>query len=146
MHLPYLQYLNLQNNYLKKFPNLDSMRKLTVLNLNSNQIVDFKDFEPENTPNLKTLEVEDNQIVFQSGYDMGPREGIDVYQVRQDDFGDFIKKMNALEKLKSLNIAENPLFSLGTSDMLRLEPNHRASLQAGRRLIMDRLNVCSNTP
>lgn len=36
------------------------MRKLTYLNLSSNQIVDFKDFQPENIPNLKTLEVEDN--------------------------------------------------------------------------------------
>ena len=41
--------------------------------------------------------------------DLGPREGIDLFQVEQDDFGDFVKKMNALEKLKSLNIAGNPV-------------------------------------
>lgn len=87
------------------------MKKLFYLNLNSNQIVDFRDFQPENTPNLKTLEVEDNHILFHQGYDDYPREGIEVYMVIQDDFGDFVKKMNSLDKLKSLNIAENPVIS-----------------------------------
>ena len=90
------------------------MRKLTYLNLSSNQIVDFKDFQPENIPNLKTLEVEDNQIDFQEKEKWVPKENDEIpqqFQITRDDFGDFIKKMTVLEKLRSLNMAGNPVMS-----------------------------------
>jgi Leucine-rich repeat (LRR) protein len=38
------------------------MYKLVFLNINSNQIIDLKDLVVENSPNLKTIEMEANLL------------------------------------------------------------------------------------
>lgn len=42
---------------------------------------------------------------------------------------------------KTGEIYENPLFSLGTSHMLKIESTEEDSLEMGKRLMIERLNV-----
>mmetsp|Transcript_20800 Transcript_20800/g.32080 ORF Transcript_20800/g.32080 Transcript_20800/m.32080 type:complete len:89 (+) Transcript_20800:404-670(+) len=60
LSLPKLDYLNLMNNYIKKFPDLPESSKLKYLNLNSNQIQNFADVFPEANLHIRHLDVGSN--------------------------------------------------------------------------------------
>lgn len=92
--LPRLEYLNLSNNYLSKFPILEGMQRLNHLNLNSNKITDFKSANIKFTLHIEHLDLGRNRMAFDSKY----------------DFVEFLHKLQKLAKLKSLDVDENPFF------------------------------------
>lgn len=94
LYLPQLTSLNLSHNYLTNFPLLENMNKLRYLNCNYNQIVSFQEVEIDFTPNIQTLELQGNQIWFDSPM----------------DFESFVLMLQKLQSLKSLNVDENPFF------------------------------------
>lgn len=91
LYLPKLESLNLSNNYLKKFPILENMKKLKSLNLNSNELQDFKDVMPHLTPNIRTLDMGNNQLSFEN----------------LDAFNDFIDKLQKFSQLRILVVSNN---------------------------------------
>jgi len=65
LFLERLESLNLSNNYLKEFPLLENgMKKLKILNLNSNRLVGIRQVIIDYTPNIKTLDLGANRIDF----------------------------------------------------------------------------------
>ena len=70
------------------------MNNLKYLNLNSNQLVDFKEAQMSQSPNIKTLEIEGNQLKFDT----------------LSDLMEFIEYLKELLLLERLDIDENPFF------------------------------------
>ena len=93
-NLPKLVHLNLSNNYLRQFPILESMQRLTYLNLNSNKLVEFQSFHYEQTKNIKTFDIGGNMIEFEA----------------KAEFTDFLNKLMRLNGLQQLVVDENPFF------------------------------------
>lgn len=52
-------------NRLKKFPALNNMQKLIVLNLKSNKIKDLNGVNPKKIPNVQNLDLSDNEIRYE---------------------------------------------------------------------------------
>jgi len=63
--LPNLNSFLLMNNRLKKFPVLNNMQKLIVLNLKSNNIKDLNSVNPKKIPNVQNLDLSDNKIGYE---------------------------------------------------------------------------------
>ena len=63
--LPNLNSFLLMNNRLKKFPVLNNMQKLIVLNLKSNNIKDLNGVNPKKIPNVQNLDLSDNKIGYE---------------------------------------------------------------------------------
>lgn len=63
--LPNLNSFLLMNNRLKKFPVLNNMQKLIVLNLKSNNIKDLNNVNPKKIPNVQNLDLSDNKIGYE---------------------------------------------------------------------------------
>lgn len=93
LKLPKLESLNLMNNSLQTFPQLQSMKRLKYLNLSNNRIQDLEDATPEMIPNLERLEIEGNALSYASSQEF------------QDGF---ISKLAGFDELKILNVAQNP--------------------------------------
>jgi Leucine-rich repeat (LRR) protein len=103
LYLPRLESLDLHNNYLKKFPILEGMHRLRHLNLKGNQLADFREVLIDFTPKIQTLDIEGNEISFES----------------VAGFEDFLQKLRGLTHLRSLHVAENPFFR---PDRLKMFP------------------------
>lgn len=69
-----LRTLNLQNNFIEKFPVLEA-KHLKVLNLNSNKLTNMDEVDPSTTPKLKSLDIGDNLI------DLQDKKALDQYLV-----------------------------------------------------------------
>lgn len=100
--LPKLEYLDISNNYLRNFPNLQHMPRLKYLNLNSNQLVDLFQANFENIQHLSQLDIGRNMIEFDS----------------ESDETDFLNKLCKLASLQSLTIEENPFLEAKKSNLL----------------------------
>ena len=79
LFLERLERLDLSNNYLKEFPLLENgMKKLKILNLNSNRLVGIRQVIIDYTPNIKSLDLGNNLIDFDNF----------------DEFSAFLAKLN----------------------------------------------------
>ena len=79
LFLERLERLDLSNNYLKEFPLLENgMKKLKILNLNSNRLVGIRQVIIDYTPNIKSLDLGANMIDFDNF----------------DEFSAFLAKLN----------------------------------------------------
>lgn len=93
LNLQRLEVLDLNNNYICKFPILHSLPKISRLNLNTNKIFDFRvDFKPPSSVSLFYLDIGSNLIDFSTN----------------QEFYDFLDKMKKLKNLKALIISNNP--------------------------------------
>ena len=86
--------LDLSENKFRRFPLLNDLVNLNHLNLNSNDIENFKpDFKGLSCLTLKSLDIGQNQISFPTG---------------QDFFDDFLGRIKKLKNLKVLVVSDNP--------------------------------------
>ena len=90
--------MNLQNNYLKKFPIIEYSLNLKIVNLNSNHIENLNEMMPHFTLNIQELDIGNNSISF------------DFDNV--NDFNNFQEKIQELKKLKYLNIRGNDFLTI----------------------------------
>ena len=90
LNLPRLMILNLQNNYLKKFPIIEYSMSLKIINLNSNHLEDLNDMMPHFTPNIQELDIGYNSIALDFN--------------RLQDFDNFHDKIMEMKQLRSLYI------------------------------------------
>jgi len=95
LNLIKLQELDLSNNYLKKFPMINSLPKLKKLNLNTNKIEEIRvEFKPPASTSLLDLDLGTNNLDLSS-----PK-----------DFNEFLKRLKKFKNLKSLNVLGNQTF------------------------------------
>jgi len=95
--LPKLEQLILANNFLKKFPILENMKKLKIINLNANGLTDFKDVAPNMTPNVRRLDLGFNELKFGSTGNTSSAE-----------LADFRAKLKEFKHLRELVVQGNP--------------------------------------
>lgn len=100
--LPKLEQLILANNFLKKFPILENMKKLKIINLNANGLTDFKDVAPNMTPNVRRLDLGFNELKFGSAGTTS--SGSTSFQA----MADFRAKLKEFKHLRELVVQGNP--------------------------------------
>ena len=108
LNLPRLEELHLESNHISKFPLLNQLHRIRILNLNANRIEAFKvEFRPPSCLSLQQLDIGQNRIEFASNNDF---------------YLEFLEKMKKLKNLKVLVIDGNPFMSSGAgSDQKKLE-------------------------
>ena len=82
------------NNYLKEYPTFQNCKKLREMSLNSNQIESIDGVHPDETPQLRVLDLGSNNIF-----------------VSLDQWGIFVQILKQFTNLYQLNLEDNPFFA-----------------------------------
>ena len=95
LQLPKLEVLYLQHNSIEKFPGLQGMESLKILNLSNNKLKHLKNHKPSETPNLEELHIDHNEI-----------------EMKRSHWYYWSNAISELELLRILNFNDNPFLQL----------------------------------